>query len=210
MAASTAVTARFRPMKRRVESTDPCRAGMDRYLRLSTDQSADAMDASKPPPPRPERRSLRVRLGDPEHGRSGRSDGLHRRALQYVCDERGAQSGHWMAWVSSSASARVVTAHGGWAVVPGHRHAGHFDVGCGHSGASRRSKHPIDRDELGTMRINSPVWTGGTHDGGLQRVDVERGGERGVTGSTGYATPPWQEVSTAGCMTAHRVYCFEE
>ncbi len=116
--------------------------------------------------------------------------------------------GMWTAWLTSNAgtgSSRLAGA-GPWYLVTGELVASSKMQLASFGSLS----HAIDRDELGTMRIGSPVWTGGMF--ALQTCTdwTSAAAGAGTTGSTQFATAEWQQFSTAACNTTHRLYCFED
>lgn len=116
--------------------------------------------------------------------------------------------GAWMAWVSTMASSAPsrLTSAGPWYLVTGALVA----ASKAELTAFGVIEHAIDRDERGTMRINSPVWTGGSF-GFLNCSDwtSAAAGMSGTTGTTQFATMEWQQMGTATCDLTHRLYCFE-
>ena len=119
--------------------------------------------------------------------------------------------GAWMAWVTTAASpaSSRLTSAGPWYLVTGERVAASKATLAGATTLDR----PIDRDEHGVQRINSPVWTGlssgGNGGGDCSNWTSTFVSLTGAAGDTQYASFAWQQFGNAACSTAHRLYCFQ-
>ena len=169
----------------------------------TADSSIDAMDAS---PPRPDGGRFVFVTSTQTTGDLGGVAGADKSCTTIAATA--GLGGVWIAWVDTTASAASsrLTSAGPWYLVTGARVAASKATLTGFTPLDR----PIDRDEHGAQRINSPVWTGDSFgfmdcNNWSSAVSSMNGG----TGSTQFATPEWRQFGTAGCNTTHRLYCFE-
>jgi hypothetical protein len=185
------------------DGSDGTVEGKDGAVRPGSDAS-DASDAG--PPPRPDGgRFVFVTSGQTTGDLKGAA------GADMTCGAIATDAGLggvWMAWVTTSAggASTRLTSAGPWYLVTGTR------VATSKAELSNVSmlEHAIDRDELGGMRINSPVWTGGSFVfASCTDWTSAAPGAVGTVGNTQFTNPAWQEMTTVPCNTLHRLYCFE-